>query len=354
MSVFESRTGIDQQKTSPNSPVTVPQKVNSSTPGMQHLVENNVQLHRLNDLQQLSNTSARVMQLKALAKMADESPLIQLRSNGQVIQLASRVDWTSQQFQYNDAAGDLQTEEVGRTMTAHLEPDHPIKGADADSTSSPDLYNALKRHWEPGSKSWVRGHVLNHDLGGPNTTPNLFPITGHANGDHSNYVEEHVKSALHRGKTVDYTVTATQNAGTTNHAGTGRDIRNAGGTFDCVASWNEEEDDLKTISRTITSTPSLKAAFGNGAGARAGRSFSGVGYAEADTIAERDEEGDVTGGGDVPGYEIPDTWAHGNLDADGRTQWMTDHRVGASATNYRQNSVAVVDEEGANVEMGGV
>src|SRR3989338_8484413 len=324
MSVFESRTGIDQQKTSPNSPVTVPKKVNSSTPGMQHLVENNVQLHRLNDLQQLSNTSARVMQLKALAKMADESPLIQLRSNGQVIQLASRVDWTSQQFQYNDAAGDLQTEEVGRTMTAHLEPDHPIKGADADSTSSPDLYNALKRHWEPGSKSWVRGHVLNHDLGGPNTTPNLFPITGHANGDHSNYV------------------------------GTGRDIRNAGGTFDCVASWNEEEDDLKTISRTITSTPSLKAAFGNGAGARAGRSFSGVGYAEADTIAERDEEGDVTGGGDVPGYEIPDTWAHGNLDADGRTQWMTDHRVGASATNYRQNSVAVVDEEGANVEMGGV
>src|SRR3989338_2227258 len=109
MSVFESRTGIDQQKTSPNSPVTVPQKVNSSTPGMQHLVENNEQLHRLNDLQQLSNTSARVMQLKALAKMADESPLIQLRSNGQVIQLASRVDWTSQQFQYNDAAGDLQT-----------------------------------------------------------------------------------------------------------------------------------------------------------------------------------------------------------------------------------------------------
>lgn len=342
MSFFESRTKMDNQKLSPNAPVSVPLKGGFSVSGSNHS----------SGLQLLADKSPRVMQLKAFASMANASD--------RVIQLASRVDWTSQQFQYTDAEGNLQTEEVGSTMTAHLDPDHPIKGADADSTSSADLYNALKRHWEPGSKHWVRGHVLNHDLGGPNTTPNLFPITGHANGDHSNYVEEHVKSALHRGKTVKYTVTATQQAGNTNHAGTGRDIRNAGGTFVCVASWNESADDRKTISRTINSTPSLKAAFGNGAGARAGRSFSDIVYADADTIAVRNGDNEVTGGGEVDDYNIPDGWAHGEMDADARAQWMTDHRTAVGGNTYRQDSVAPAvvaavgaADEAADVVMGG-
>lgn len=361
MSVFENRSKVDERKISPNVPVTTPPKGNPSFAqtsgkqtnsgiGIQDLADNAVQLRSINSLQQLSLFSPKVMQLKTLANFANTSPLIQLRSRDQVIQLASRVDWTSQQFEYNDSEGDLQTEEVGHTMIAHLEPDSIIKGADADSTSSPTLYNSLKRHWEPGSKHWVRGHVLNHDLGGPNTNPNLFPITGHANGDHSNYVEEYVKSALHRGKTVDYTVTATQQGGTTNHAGTGNDVRNAGGTFECVASWNEEEDDRKTISRTITSAPSLKAVFGNGNGARAGRSFSEVEYDDADTIAERDDDNAVTGGGDIPAFEVPDAWAHGVMDADARAQWMLGYRTGAS--RYRQNGVTAVADEANDEDMG--
>lgn len=56
---------------------------------------------------------------------------------------------------------------------------------------------------------WVRGHLLNHNLGGPGEQRNLTPITKTANSEHHNNVEKVLKtvSAL-GGALIGYKVTA--------------------------------------------------------------------------------------------------------------------------------------------------
>jgi len=56
---------------------------------------------------------------------------------------------------------------------------------------------------------WVRGHLLNHNLGGPGEKRNLTPITKKANKEHHDQVENAVKQAAAAGASfIDYTVTA--------------------------------------------------------------------------------------------------------------------------------------------------
>jgi hypothetical protein len=149
-----------------------------------------------------------------------------------------------------DNDGNLATKEVGGTMKATLDPEDPIEGADAQSTFQKDMYDSLKSYWNPGAKHWVRGHLLNANLGGPNVAPNLFPITGHANGDHLNYVENHVKSWVIKGKKVAYTVNATQVGGDVTVGD--ETVPNAAGSLDCTAEIVGED---KKISRIIKSEP---------------------------------------------------------------------------------------------------
>jgi hypothetical protein len=62
----------------------------------------------------------------------------------------------------------------------------------------------------PGTMFFIRGHLLNGDLGGPgNQNTNLFPITHNANADHSNNVENgglDVKGNVRSGKVMYYEV----------------------------------------------------------------------------------------------------------------------------------------------------
>ncbi len=167
-----------------------------------------------------------------------------------VYQLQTKVNWTSQDFSYLDSDGNVATKEVGGTMRATLDPGDPIEGADAQSTFQKDMYDNLKSYWNPGAKHWVRGHLLNANLGGPNVAPNLFPITGHANGDHLNYVENHVKNWVIKGKKVEYTVNAIQEGGDVTVGD--ETVPNAAGSLDCTAEIVGED---KKISRIIKSEP---------------------------------------------------------------------------------------------------
>lgn len=59
---------------------------------------------------------------------------------------------------------------------------------------------------------WVRGHLLNHNLGGPGEMRNLTPITKAANSEHHNNVEKVLKLAAELGGSlVGYRVTAQYN-----------------------------------------------------------------------------------------------------------------------------------------------
>jgi hypothetical protein len=54
---------------------------------------------------------------------------------------------------------------------------------------------------------WVRGHLLNHNLGGPGEKRNLTPITKAANSEHHNQIEKLLKlTAAEGGRMIDYKV----------------------------------------------------------------------------------------------------------------------------------------------------
>lgn len=107
--------------------------------------------------------------------------------------------------------------------------------------------------------NWVRGHLLNHDLGGVALYNNLFPITTQANSEHYHEVEKHVKHWLgwannNRDNNNDcthhivYDVSASQTGNT------------PGGTFACDAYTVAEDanDDYAAgprINKTIVSSP---------------------------------------------------------------------------------------------------
>jgi hypothetical protein len=82
--------------------------------------------------------------------------------------------------------------EVGKIMTAKLSPTDPVTGSatDVNWTWMQFLRNKYKR------SNVVRGHLLNHDLGGFGIPANLYPISTKANREHSARVEQPVKHLL--------------------------------------------------------------------------------------------------------------------------------------------------------------
>lgn len=95
---------------------------------------------------------------------------------------------------------------VGSEMTAHLDPTDPVEGTGTSGRQN-NIMGLL-----PG---YLRGHLLNHDLGGLGIASNLFPITNTENGVHKNNAELKVKNSLGAGNDVYYMVQA-QNS-TTNY-----------------------------------------------------------------------------------------------------------------------------------------
>jgi hypothetical protein len=165
-----------------------------------------------------------------------------------VAQLVTRVNWTTQNFQYNDAIGGLQNQIVGKKMEADLDPADMRIGNTTTSHEMPALFNRLNTNWNAGAMGWVRGHLLNAHLGGPNTDANLFPITGHANSAHLHQVESHVKDWMRANREVRYEVTASQNGGNVGA------LRNATGQFHCYA-YTTDAGVRQVVNKTIHSNP---------------------------------------------------------------------------------------------------
>lgn len=117
-----------------------------------------------------------------------ETALVQLRST-KIIHEYGTYDGSL-------AAADsaIAKERVGLHMHAELMPEDPVVGSEPPKENS-SMYAAL---WK--SNGIVRGHLLNHDLGGHGAPENLFPITSGANSRHSKEVEGPVKDQLYMAK----------------------------------------------------------------------------------------------------------------------------------------------------------
>jgi hypothetical protein len=97
---------------------------------------------------------------------------------------------------------------VGKEMEATLDPNNPVTGSATTAGNYEWMRNM--RAVYPGS-GVIRGHLLNHDLGGYGVPENLYPISSIANSTHSDKVEQKVKKNLsesHKStkKEIDYKV----------------------------------------------------------------------------------------------------------------------------------------------------
>lgn len=94
------------------------------------------------------------------------------------------------------------SETVGCHMDAILDPTDPVVGSQTDSVEQAGLMDSFKESKKKKSPNYVssamiKGHLLNHDLGGYAVPANLFPITMAANHNHQQAVEEPVELALY-------------------------------------------------------------------------------------------------------------------------------------------------------------
>lgn len=156
-------------------------------------------------LQVLATNSPQATQLKAMQAMMNNSSVVQQKQgrvrptfqmkegvesvrylDNKVIQAKTDIAHTTSEMTYDNFA----PETVGISMTASLDPRDKVQGSATDSPNTP-MYSALYK-----SHKIVRGHLLNHDLGGFGLPENLFPITSGANSEHSIQVEANVKDKL--------------------------------------------------------------------------------------------------------------------------------------------------------------
>ncbi|MEL7211176.1 MAG: hypothetical protein AAGK92_00860 [Pseudomonadota bacterium] len=123
-----------------------------------------------------------------------------------VTSLKTQVEW------FTDSAALPIT--VGTKMVASpVGPDHP-KGSGTDSEKQTDVMDLLPAATgarattrTTGDKLYIRGHLLNADLGGTGADKNIFPITSTANTRHKSSIETDVKDWVNtRRLWVNYTV----------------------------------------------------------------------------------------------------------------------------------------------------
>ncbi|HEX7817165.1 hypothetical protein [Dyella sp.] len=106
---------------------------------------------------------------------------------------------------------------VGSHMRAFpLSQDHAagsVAGADTDHvgmmTNLPSASNRAMSGSGSGPYYYIRGHLLNDNLGGIANEVNLFPITHEANGQHKSFVEQYIKNGIAQGYVYRYEVAIT-------------------------------------------------------------------------------------------------------------------------------------------------
>lgn len=104
------------------------------------------------------------------------------------VQLKTKITHQTADFTYAEGEKD----KVGVAMEATLDPHDPVIGS-STGTPQKELYDAVDAK---AKSSMVRGHLLNHDLGGYGVAENLYPITSSANSKHKFYVENPVQEEL--------------------------------------------------------------------------------------------------------------------------------------------------------------
>jgi RHS repeat-associated protein len=116
--------------------------------------------------------------------------LLPSRSSQRVQQAPSRYD---QQRWWHENYGPHTT--FGGGTGAHVQLG-PASGDPIPGHAHLPGQNELTAVNQLGSPPWIKGHIVNSNLGGMNTSQNLTPLTGNANGSHLHNVETPIKNAI--------------------------------------------------------------------------------------------------------------------------------------------------------------
>ena len=88
------------------------------------------------------------------------------------------------------------TDSLGVKMVAKvLTPLHPQGTGPSDTALAP-IFGYLETQGGTGVHGYIKGHLLNDNLGGPGAAENLYPISQKANIDHSNMIEKDAKALV--------------------------------------------------------------------------------------------------------------------------------------------------------------
>ena len=154
-------------------------------------------------MQVMANKSSINKDIQAFQNLANSanSPIAQMQriANTTPIQRKTNISHSTANFTYKTGATSTESETVGTSMTAYLDPKDPVSGSEPGASEQKNLMKRLKGKYGLASWALIKGHLLNHDLGGFGVASNLFPITKDANGGHlraAEYgVKEHLKTA---------------------------------------------------------------------------------------------------------------------------------------------------------------
>jgi hypothetical protein len=96
----------------------------------------------------------------------------------------------------------------GGSMTAKMITKNGMEYGSPPTGASHTIYDVIDKRRQPGGASYyIRGHLLNDNLGGPGTWKNLTPLSREGNHQHESQVESTLKAAVQSGGIIEYNVT---------------------------------------------------------------------------------------------------------------------------------------------------
>ncbi|MAX78741.1 MAG: hypothetical protein CL843_01015 [Crocinitomicaceae bacterium] len=155
---------------------------------------------------------------------------------------------------------------VGTKMVANpIGPNHPQGGPPSSSAQKTLMGKLTTDPKQSGEDKYIKGHLLNDNIGGPGIDKNLFPITAIANKKHHDDIERTVKDWVNnKGYWVYYEVRVS-NDGYKLNGTKAQNYVNA--KFNCVAyplTANGKEADEKVSVAIISKKGSVKNSTGDG------------------------------------------------------------------------------------------
>ena len=147
--------------------------------------------------------------------------------------------------------------QVGLLMEApKLGPDHPQGSPPGSGHDGLMALLAAPGSGVSAESGYIRGHLLNDNLGGPGTPENLFPITSNANAQHLSGVERQVKEWVNDERYwVDYRVEVQVNQVDLSHPAADRTLNRIDAAFLCTASLlTTDGRKVRTRTATVRST----------------------------------------------------------------------------------------------------